>query len=41
MDEHSRQLGTDSNFIIVWAIRVKRGANCRRLHSLSDFICPV
>lgn len=41
MDEHSRHHGTDSHFIIVWAIRVKRRAKCGRSHSASGSICSV
>lgn len=41
MYEHSRKLRTDSHFIIVWAVHVKRRANCGRSDFTSDLICSV
>jgi hypothetical protein len=37
MDEHSGTLRTESRFIIRWAMRVKRCANCGPSHSASDY----
>ena len=44
MDEHSRQLGTESHFIIVWPMRVKRWATGGRSVGLRDacaFFCTI